>query len=129
MFVAEQRRKYDVPVWQYLYFGDWENLRLYDGSGAYHGADLEMVFGNDDGVSGIPSSPAEDRMTRLMQHAWAAFAEDPTQGLHRLGWPQYDPDEDSLVRLAYKNRPRADIDSPSKYDAPCSTVQLGAYAT
>lgn len=129
LFEAEWRRHYDVPVWQYRYFGHWDNLRLYNGSGAYHGTDLEMVFGNDDVVSGIPSSEAEDEMTRLMQHAWAMFADDPAEGLHRLGWPEYDPAEKSLIRLAYNNQPGADFVSPSEYDAPCSTVELGAYAT
>lgn len=129
MFAAETRRKYDVPVWQYRYFGDWDNVRLYDDSGAYHGTESQMIFGNDDVVSGIPSSRAQDKTTRIVQRAWAKFAADPAEGLSRLGWPEYDPEEESLVRIAYANRPRVDFVSPTVYDAPCSTVELGAYAT
>ncbi|KAK5139307.1 hypothetical protein LTR04_003702, partial [Oleoguttula sp. CCFEE 6159] len=39
------RVKHGIPTWRYRYFGDWPNLRLYDGSRAYHGSELEMVFG------------------------------------------------------------------------------------
>ncbi|RMY51015.1 hypothetical protein D0865_06579 [Hortaea werneckii] len=129
MFQAEQRRAHNVPVWQYRYFGDWDNLRLYNGSGAYHGTDLEMVFGNDDTVSGIPSSEAENNTKDFMRHAWALFAADPGAGLRKLGWQTYDAKDESLVRLAYGNQPRADFAFASEYDAPCSTVEFGAYAT
>lgn len=129
MFAAELRRHYGIPVWQYRYFGNWANIRLYDGSGAYHGTELETIFDSDDTVSGIPSSEAEDEMTRLMQHAWAAFARDPKCCVVELGWPQYDPNDDSLVVLVRDNRPVGEIVRPSEYDAPCSTIQLVAFAT
>lgn len=131
MFQAEQRRAYNVPVWQYRYFGDWDNLRLYNGSGAYHGTDLEMVFGNDDTVSGIPSSKAENDTRDFMGHAWALFAADPGTGLRKLGWQTYnaEAEDESLVLLAYGNQPRAVFASSREYDAPCSAVEFGAYAT
>ncbi|KAK3696624.1 hypothetical protein LTR37_017877 [Vermiconidia calcicola] len=127
MSEATNRYAHGVLVWQYRYFGHWENLRLYPGSGAYHGSDIEMVFGNSGAASGIPPSEPEEQVSRLMQHAWAAFA--ATSGLSKLGCPEYDPERDSLVRLAYKNRPEADFVRPSMYDHPCSTIELGARAT
>ena len=129
MIEAENRRAYGVPVWQFRYFGDWDNLRLYPGSGAYHGSDVEMIFGNSGIVSGISPSKPEEQTTALMQRAWAMFAEDPARGLLDMGWPEYDPSSKSLIRLAYNNRPAADFVKPSVYDAPCSTVELGALAT
>jgi cholinesterase len=27
-----------IPSWRYTYLGDWDNLRLYPGSGSYHGS-------------------------------------------------------------------------------------------
>ena len=129
MFEAENRRAYGVPVWQFRYFGHWDNLRLYPGSGAYHGSDVEMVFGNSETVSGIPPSKPEERTTALMQRAWATFAECPARGLHAMGWPLYNPKSKSLIRLAYENRPAASFVKPSVYDASCSTVELGAFAT
>ncbi|KAK5108106.1 hypothetical protein LTR62_008760 [Meristemomyces frigidus] len=94
-YQAAARAAHGVPVWLCRYFGNWPNLELYpansdypgqvvsEGSGAYHGSDLEMVFGNSAAVSGIPDSSDEDRMIKLMQGAWAAFARDPARGLTR----------------------------------------------
>ncbi|KAI7224544.1 hypothetical protein KC330_g9263, partial [Hortaea werneckii] len=128
-FQAEQRRAHGVPIWQYRYFGDWDNLHLYDGSGAYHGTDVQILFANADTVSGIPSSNPENNMEKVMQHAWAVFAADPPKGLFRLGWPEFSFSNETLVRLAYENQPRASFVYPSMYDDPCSTVEFGAYAT
>ena len=128
-FEADNRIARGVPTWRFRYFGDRDNLRLYPGSGAYHGSDLEMIFGNDQQVSGIPSSVPEEETTTLMQHAWATFADDPVSGLTKFGWPRYNPENDSLIRLAYNNSPLPDFVSPSIYDAPCSTVTLGAAQT
>lgn len=128
-FAAAARRNHGVPVWQFRYFGDWDNLRLYPTSGAYHGTDLEMIFGNSAQVSGIDPSAPEQQTTALMQRAWAAFAADPAHGLDRLGWPQFDPSSDSLIRLAYNNSPAPDFVSPGVYDAPCSTVALAGAST
>jgi len=49
---AKNRAKVGVPTFLFRYFGHWDNLRLYPTSGAYHGADLEMVFGASADVSG-----------------------------------------------------------------------------
>lgn len=81
----------NVAAWRYLYFGDWPNLRLYPGSGAYHGSELEMVFGTAQDVSGTPNTPAEDATSMYMMKAWVAFARDPENGLEQLGWPVYNP--------------------------------------
>ena len=129
MFEAENRRAQGVPVWQFRYFGHWDNLRLYPGSGAYHGSDVEMIFGNSGAVSGIPPSEPEEETTALMQRAWAMFAENPASGLLDMGWPEYDPKSESLIRLAYNNRPVADFVKASMYDAPCSTIELAALET
>lgn len=67
-----------MKTWRFRYFGDWDNLRLYDsgmevvggvemevqGSGAYHGSDVEMVFGNTVGVSGIEDTKEERGMKK-----------------------------------------------------------------
>ncbi|KAI6848279.1 hypothetical protein KC323_g9592, partial [Hortaea werneckii] len=109
--------------------GDWDNLRLYNGSGAYHGADVNAVFANADTVSGEPSSEPQHNMETVMQHALAVFAADPEKGLLTLGWPEFKPGDETLVRLGYENQPRPGFVYPSMYDGPCSTVEFGAYAT
>lgn len=95
---AGYRARYGVPTWRYRYFGDWDNLRLYNGtaglgtrgSGAYHGSEIEMIFGTAKDVSGLETSCMEAATSRYMMGAWAAFARDPKRGLSAYGWPLYD---------------------------------------
>lgn len=111
---------------QLRYSGHWKNLEMYPGSGAYHGTDLEMVFGNSGEVSGIPPLKAEQETTRLMQHAWATFADDPWEGLSKLGWPRFDQSSATLAEIARDNMPRIRLVKPSVYDAQCSSITLGS---
>lgn len=91
------RVQYGVPTWRYRYYGDWDNLRLYNGSAglgpkgsaAYHGSDLNMVFGTAEDVSGLENTPAEDATIKYIQGAWAAFARNSKAGLTKYGWPAY----------------------------------------
>ncbi|RFU30907.1 hypothetical protein B7463_g5410, partial [Scytalidium lignicola] len=111
-----------VPVWRYEYFGDWPNLRLYPGSKAYHTSEVSMVFGTSELITGEPNTPLQDVVSRYMRHAWATFAKDPMNGLHKqLGWPVYNPSGDTLVRLGYGNDTKASFVNPAEYDTPCST--------
>ncbi|MCJ1377664.1 hypothetical protein MMC17_000760 [Xylographa soralifera] len=110
-----------VPVWRYEYFGDWPNLRLYPGSGAYHTSEVSMVFGTAPDLSGEPDTPLQQAVSRYMMHAWAAFAKDPENGLReRLGWPVYNTSGETLVRLGYGDETVASFVSPAAYDAPCA---------
>jgi carboxylesterase type B len=94
---ADVRVQYDVPTWRYRYFGDWDNLRLYNvtaglgprGSAAYHGSDLGLVFGTAQDISGLPNSAAESQYIKYIQGAWGAFARDSNDGLTNYGWPAY----------------------------------------
>lgn len=88
---ATNRIRAGVPTWRFRYFADWNNTRLYPTSGAYHGVDMHMVFGNSELVSGLPESAPQKQLKRTMQHAWATFVRDPSKGLTELGWPQFNP--------------------------------------
>lgn len=50
--------------------------------------------------------------------AWASFAKNPTAGLSRApySWPQYNPQSNSLIRLAYDNQTTASFIAPVTYD-------------
>lgn len=90
---AANRARIGVPTFLFRYFGDWDNLRLYPTSGAYHGVDVEMVFGASADVSGLLDCADETKMIALVQKAWAAFAQDPVNGLTNvMGWPRYVPE-------------------------------------
>ena len=65
-------------------------------------------------------------MIVLVQGAWAAFARDPAKGLTNYGWPTYDPNEDTLIALAYNNTPTAEFIDPSTYFAACSNYTPAA---
>ncbi|KAK4212669.1 cholinesterase precursor [Rhypophila decipiens] len=140
-FQAEGRRKFGVPAYMYRYFADWEILRLFEDtttgitSGAYHGVDLHMLFGNGEEVSGLGGSPEEAsrrrELTKLMQRAWFVFADDPLNGLRReFGWSGFSDKEGrtlrSLASLGQENRPDIRFEDPSVYDGDCGNVTMGA---
>ncbi|CAN9420011.1 unnamed protein product [Alternaria alternata] len=124
---AAYRAQYDVPTWRYRYHGDWDNLRLYNGSAglgsqgsaAYHGSDLGLVFGTAQDISGLPNSPAENQYTKYIQGAWGAFARDSQKGLTEYGWPLYNSGNATLVELAYNNDATPKFVKPKIYDASC----------
>ncbi|KAI4227238.1 MAG: hypothetical protein L6R36_002558 [Xanthoria steineri] len=124
---AKSRILKNVPTWRYRYHGDWENLRLYNGtaglgprgSGAYHGTDLEMVFGTGQDVSGLRNTAAENATSKYMMGAWAAFARDTKMGLTEYGWPAYNETGNTLVRLGYNNSAMPSFVSPNTYDGAC----------
>ena len=121
---AAARAKVGVPMWRYRYFGDWPNLRLYPGSGAYHGVDLHMIFGGIEDVvgPGLPNTLREKWTKEYMMWAWATFVHDPAAGLSKvLFWPQYDPSGNTLVRLGYNENPGPSFVSPGIFDNACPT--------
>jgi carboxylesterase type B len=129
-YQAAARGKYGVPVWVGRYFADWENTRLYEGSGAYHGVDLHMVYGESEEVSGLGTTEEQRVLTGLVQRAWAEFAEDPWEGLEReLGWSRWEAGKESLVLLGVNNTAEPRFVKPGVYDAPCSTVTMAALGT
>ncbi|KAE8150662.1 carboxylesterase [Aspergillus avenaceus] len=119
---AANRAAHGVPTWQSRYFGDWDNLRLYPTSGAYHGSDLAMLFGTAEEISGLPNSREEERFSQYMRSAWVAFARDPVNGLVKFGWPRYDPDDKTLVGLAYQNSTSAQLFIPTPFETACAAL-------
>lgn len=116
---ALSRRAAGVPVWQYRYFGDWDNTRLYPTSGAYHGVDMHMVFGNAGPVSGLPPAAPQEADVALVQRLWARFAADPADGLTGAGWPRFEPGADSLARFAYGDSPEWSFVDPEVFAGSC----------
>ncbi|KAJ5953285.1 Carboxylesterase type B [Penicillium verhagenii] len=120
---VRDRWTHGAPTWQARYFGDWDNLRLYPGSGTYHGSDLLMVFGTAERVSGISNTEAEKEVSNYMASAWVAFASDPQNGLEEFGWPRYNPREKTLVGLAYGNSTGAEFFEPRQFEGGCAGLE------
>ncbi|KAF9889911.1 hypothetical protein FE257_006783 [Aspergillus nanangensis] len=119
---ARSRAAHGVPTWQLRYFGDWDTLRLYPTSGAYHGVDLPMVFGTASKVSGLPSERKEERFAKYMAAAWVAFARDPEEGLARFGWPKFTPDGNTLVGLATGNSTQPRFFRQAEFEQGCAAL-------
>lgn len=126
---ASARRAHGVPAWAYRYMADWNNTRLYPTSGAYHGVDLHMIFGASADVSGLPTTADQRSLTRLMQHAWYSFSNNPSSGLRSIGWPQFNQKTDSLIVLGENNAPTAQFVHPSTFNSPCPNVTLAGSGT
>lgn len=94
---TKYRVQYGVPTWRYRYHGDFDNVRLFNGtaglgpngSGAYHGVDMNTIFGTAEDVSGLKNTPAQDATIKYVMCAWATFARDSKKGLTQYGWPTY----------------------------------------
>ncbi|CZT49302.1 related to acetylcholinesterase precursor [Rhynchosporium secalis] len=114
-----------VTTWRYRYFGDFPNLALSKSppSGAWHGAEIPMVFGTDLEVQNVTGrTAAQEQIGAYMQGAWAAYVKDPEDGLKRYGWPKYDPKSKTLIRLGFENRTSTNLASPADYDFSCPWI-------
>lgn len=107
--------------------GDYDNLRLYDSwgeypsSGAYHGSELSALFGTAENISSEASSAEQERFSRYLQGAWAAFGRDPWGGLtEEYGWPS---GNESLVKLAPGGGALSEFVDPDVYDKQCPRVE------
>jgi carboxylesterase type B len=73
----------------------WPNQRISADAGAFHGSEIQSVFGFPEGGGRAGGSgaatAAQKSVSGMMNKAWAAFAKDPEGGLTRLGLPVYDP--------------------------------------
>ncbi|PBP24904.1 carboxylesterase [Diplocarpon rosae] len=114
-----------VPTWRYRYFGDFPNLALSTVplSGAWHGSEIPTIFGTDLEVQNLTArTTSQDLINRYMQGAWAAFVRNPREGLTDYGWPQYDPNSATLIRLAFANLTGTNLGLPSDHDFLCPWI-------
>jgi cholinesterase len=126
-----------VPTWRYRWFGAFPNTQLttIPYSGAWHASELPVLFGNFPTGNGVPNNTAaETAIGSYLRGAWATFAKNPTSGLETYedGWPQYNPNQQSLIRLAYQNLTGNNLALGNAYDSTCSQVvgaPLGSNST
>ncbi|KAH8653152.1 Alpha/Beta hydrolase protein [Tricladium varicosporioides] len=114
------------PTWRYRFHGVYPNINISSEGGAWHGAELQLIFGT---LLTTPNSTAEEiEFEKYIQGAWTTFAKDPVNGLktYEGGWPVYDPAKESLIRLAFDNTAGTHLAFPELYDAGCANASLAA---
>ncbi|KAK8909570.1 hypothetical protein QC760_002270 [Botrytis cinerea] len=112
----------NVNTWRYRYFGSFPNTMIVPNAGAWHTAEVPLLF--DTNLANPPETAEQVEIGKYMRGAWATFAKDPENGLSNYGWPKYDAAEDTLIRLAYNNQTGVNAASPSLYDADCPTTPV-----
>ncbi|KAI0448971.1 Alpha/Beta hydrolase protein [Xylaria acuta] len=82
---VQLRASVGATTYQFLYGGNFSDISPVPWLGAYHTADLPMVFGTY-GLDG-PSSAFEEQVSRRMQDLYLEFIKEPAEGLKHAGWP------------------------------------------
>ncbi|KAI1262740.1 triacylglycerol lipase FGL5 [Xylariaceae sp. FL1019] len=80
------RTQVGATTYQGLYGGNFTNISPAPWLGAYHTADLPMVFGTY-AIEG-PSTDFEASLSAKMQDLYLEFLKDPENGLEKAGWPK-----------------------------------------
>ncbi|KAB8248473.1 Carboxylesterase [Aspergillus flavus] len=78
--VANESSSADIDTWLYYFNATFPNANPLFGSGAFHSAEVDLVFGTykQDGAT-----KAQKDLSQLMQKTWADFAKNPSAG---PGW-------------------------------------------
>ncbi|KAM0544807.1 hypothetical protein ACHAPJ_011637 [Fusarium lateritium] len=82
------RSEAGAKTYQYLYAGNFPNVSPFAWLGAYHTAELPLIFGTYE-LEG-PSTRLERKVSERMQDLYLKFASDPAHGLEEAGWPAAD---------------------------------------
>ena len=91
------RQQTGRPTYRYEYAGNWTNLSPAPWMGAFHSAELPMLFGTHPNFRG-ESTEAEYATSHVMQDSWLAFAKDGPSGLEGAGWEEYSAVDEASVR-------------------------------
>ncbi|KAJ9635538.1 hypothetical protein H2199_008541 [Coniosporium tulheliwenetii] len=86
--IAQQALLTGRTTYRYEYRGNFTNISPRPWMGAYHSAELPLLFGTHPNYRGN-STPFEYAVSAAMQDAWQAFARDPNGGLATQDWPAY----------------------------------------
>jgi acetylcholinesterase len=78
----------NATTFRFLYAGNFTTISPQWWEGASHTSDIPMIFGTYDVARG-PATDFQNQVSEKMQEYWVAFAEDPVNGLPKLGWNSY----------------------------------------
>jgi acetylcholinesterase len=107
----------NATTFRYLYGGNFSNIAPQLWQGAYHQADMPLIFGTHS-IARSNSTPFEVAVSEQMQDYWLAFAQDPVKGLPQAGWESYEP-AGNAVLIGYKDKVVQPL-AESALEAPCN---------
>ncbi|KAH8646761.1 acetylcholinesterase [Xylariales sp. PMI_506] len=94
---ATTRTAAGAPVYRYEYAGNFSNISPVSWLGAWHGAELPLLFGTHS-LFRNPSTALENATSVAMQDAWLGLVAGGEAGMAAQGWPVYDVNDGGLVR-------------------------------
>lgn len=107
----------NTTTFRYLYGLNATNIAPQWWEGAYHQADMPLVFGTHSIARGN-STPLEFAVSEAMQDYWLAFAENPVKGLPDAGWEAYEPAGEAVL-FGWENKAVQPI-KEADLVAPCN---------
>ncbi|KAJ7123382.1 Alpha/Beta hydrolase protein, partial [Mycena epipterygia] len=115
---TQLREANGLTTYRYRYDGNFTNISPPDFPGAYHAAELPIIFGTAGQYHGASTS-YEDEVSMKLQDLWFAFVQDPEKGLQSAGWEPYAAGQ--AVLLGGDDMPLKEIDVQD-LDGVCSTL-------
>jgi acetylcholinesterase len=93
---SQLRQAASLTTFRYRYDGNFSNISPENFTGAYHGAELPLIFGTAGDFHGA-STAYEESVSMKLQDLWLAFAADPQFGLKYVGWSTYEEEKAVLI--------------------------------
>jgi carboxylesterase type B len=114
--VTEASLQDGLPTWRYYYNASFDNIHYpgFPPLGAFHGAELGMVWGTYPVEN---ATQQEVELSAFMQAAWANFAKDPASG---PGWKALDGTGNDLGCLGCNGSSGVQIIDENDVDSRCS---------
>jgi len=109
-----------VPVFRYIYAGNFSNVSPAPFLGAYHASELPLLFGTEDEFRG-PPTPLERATEIALETAWLAVARGGARAEEMAGWPQA-TSPSGPVRLFGANGLPVQIVNTAAKDVACPAV-------
>ncbi|KAF4587403.1 carboxylesterase domain-containing protein [Ophiocordyceps camponoti-floridani] len=78
---AEESARAGIPSWRYVFDAAFANNQPFPDGGAWHSSEINLIFGTYDRTD---ATAYQEKLSCVMQKAWADFAKDPFRG---PGWP------------------------------------------
>lgn len=118
---ANQTTRKSLPVWRYLYAGEFPNEAAIPNGGAFHSVEIDIVFQTYPGgpvkaltpkpeggnPTNVPPTDNEKKLSKEMNKIWGDFVKDPSGGLD--GYGKWKPDGSEVKVFSPDGKSGGDI--------------------